>query len=131
MMFREIRKNKFALSKEKAMDLVEQGEYAVISVLGPHGYPYGFPMSYVVLDGNIYFHGAQRGYKMDCLRHSDKVSFAVVGRTKVVPEDLATDYESVVVFGRAAEVTGLEKERALMALVSKYSPGLKRREEIV
>lgn len=122
-MFTNLRQAQLAMADQEIRQLVEQGEYAVISVLGPNGYPYGFPMSYVVLDGHIYFHGAQVGHKVECLKYSNKVSFTVVGTTEVMAEKLDTNYESVVAFGCATEVTGREKDNALMALVSKYSPG--------
>lgn len=78
-----------------------RGEYAVISVLGANGYPYGFPMSYIFLNGHIYFHGARNGHKMDCLKHSDKVCVTVVGETELIAEILDTNYESIVTFSRA------------------------------
>lgn len=122
-MFRNLRKSHLTMSNEEALEVLEQGEYGVVSVIGPDGYPYGVPMSYVVMDGHIYFHGDQIGHKMECLKHSKKVCFTVIGKTQLLPEILDTDYESVVVFGTATEVDGEEKERALMGLVSKYSPG--------
>lgn len=122
-MFRNLRKSHLTMSNQDALNLLEQSEYGVVSVIGPDGYPYGVPMSYVVLDGHIYFHGDQMGHKMECLKHSNKVCFTVIGKTQLLPEILDTDYESVVVFGTATEVDGQEKESALMGLVSKYAPG--------
>lgn len=122
-MFRNLRKSHLTMNNEEALEVLEQGEYGVVSVIGPDGYPYGVPMSYVVMDGHIYFHGDQIGHKMECLEHSNKVCFTVIGKTQLLPEILDTDYESVVVFGTATEVDGQEKEQALMGLVSKYSPG--------
>lgn len=122
-MFRDLRKSHMKMSDQEAVDLLEQGEYGVVSVLSLDGYPYGVPMSYVVRDGHIYFHGDKVGHKMECLHHSDKVCFTVIGKTALLPEKLDTDYESVVAFGRAYEVVGEEKERALLDLVSKYAPG--------
>lgn len=122
-MFRNLSKSHLGMTREDAMELLNQGEYAIISALDPSGYPYCFPMSYTVMDGHIYFHGAQTGHKMDCLKHSDKVSFAVIGHARRVPEQLGVDYESIVGFRRAFEVAGSEKENALIALVSKYASG--------
>ncbi len=122
-MFRILRHSHMAMGESEAVRLLEEGDYAIVSVHSPTGYPYGFPMSYVVLDGQLYFHCALVGHKMECLAHSEKVSFTVVGRTKSVPENLDVYYESVVGFGLARPVEGSEKERALMALVAKYAPG--------
>ena len=41
--------------------------------------------------------------------------------TKVLPDDFATLYKSVVVFGKAVEVFGDEKIQGLTLLLEKYS----------
>jgi nitroimidazol reductase NimA-like FMN-containing flavoprotein (pyridoxamine 5'-phosphate oxidase superfamily) len=46
----------------------------------------------------------------------------VVGKTQVLPDKFATNYESVIVFGQALEVTGDEKRAGLIELLRKYSP---------
>ncbi|MEQ8197892.1 MAG: pyridoxamine 5'-phosphate oxidase family protein, partial [Clostridiaceae bacterium] len=53
---------------------------------------------------------------------NNKVSFCVVGRTCNMPDKFSTKYESVIVFGRAAEVFDDEKNTALLELLNKYSP---------
>jgi nitroimidazol reductase NimA-like FMN-containing flavoprotein (pyridoxamine 5'-phosphate oxidase superfamily) len=47
----------------------------------------------------------------------------VVGKTQVLPDKFATNYESVIVFGKAFEVTDEEKHAGLVELLKKYSPG--------
>nr|MDA8414483.1 pyridoxamine 5'-phosphate oxidase family protein [Desulfobacteraceae bacterium] len=49
-------------------------------------------------------------------------SFCVVGKTRVLPEKFATEYESAVAFGVASEVSGNERYGALVLLLEKYSP---------
>lgn len=91
--------------------------------MGPDGYPYAVPLNYVYGDGRIYFHCAQEGHKMECIRNNDRVSFCVVQRDKVVPKAFATDYRSAIVFGRAGVITDdLAGRRALERLNDKYSP---------
>lgn len=46
--------------------------------------------------------------------------FCVVGKTNVLPDKFGTEYESVVVFGRASEVNGAERHDALLWLLEKY-----------
>jgi nitroimidazol reductase NimA-like FMN-containing flavoprotein (pyridoxamine 5'-phosphate oxidase superfamily) len=46
----------------------------------------------------------------------------VVGETNIIPDKFTTDYESVIVFGKAYELTGEEKEEALLSILYKYSP---------
>ena len=80
------------------------------------------PVNYVYTNGSIYFHCAVEGHKLDNIKNNDKVSFCVVGPTQILPDKFSTKYESVIVFGRAIEVSGDEKNRALLELINKYSP---------
>lgn len=52
----------------------------------------------------------------------DKVAFTVVGQTCVLPDQFSTTYESVIIFGRAIEICGDEKNKALLEFINKYSP---------
>ncbi len=106
---------------EEAVELLKRGSYGVLSTVGQDGYPYGVPLSYVFMDNCVYFHCAETGHKLDNIRNNDRVSFCVVGHVEPVPEKLTTKYESVILFGRAVEVEGREKDSALMAIAEKYS----------
>lgn len=119
----ELRKQKRAISETEARELLARGEYGVLSTTGPDGQPYGVPLNYCLLDNAIYFHCAVAGHKLENLAADPRVSFCVVGKTEVLPEQFATRYESVIVFGRAGEVFEAEKQRALGGLLAKYSPG--------
>lgn len=102
--------------------ILEQGEYGVLSTVGPDGVPYSVPMSYAWKDGAIHLHcAADVGKKLENIAHCSTVCFVVVGRTAVCPEKFSTYYESVIVTGtiRPAE----DKAGSLLALVEKYSPG--------
>lgn len=120
-MFRDMRKKERMLPPEEAADLLERGSYGVLSTTGEDGYAYGVPLSYAYLDNSIYFHCALEGQKLDNIKNNDLVSFCVVGDTRPIPDKFSMEYESVILFGRASEVQGDEKEKALLALVEKYS----------
>ena len=108
-MFREMRRNKQALSDEECREILERCTSGTLAVLGDEGYPYAVPLSYVFINGHIYFHCARAGHKLDAIRACDKVSFCVIDRDEVIPEKFTTKYRSVIVFGRAREVTDPEE----------------------
>ncbi|MGV8979990.1 pyridoxamine 5'-phosphate oxidase family protein [Clostridium sp.] len=106
----------------EAMELLEKSEYGILSTCGEDNQPYGIPLSYVIIDKNIYFHCAEVGTKLDNISVNDKVSFTVVGRTKVLQEQFSSSYESVVAFGHAIMLAEEEKYEPLMEFIRKYSP---------
>ena len=108
--------------QEQAWRVLNDGHYGVLSTVSADGQPYGVPLHYCLMDRAIYFHCALEGHKLDNLAHNGRVSFCVVGMARVMPEKFATLYESAVVLGTAAEIFGAEKQKALEALVDKYSP---------
>jgi len=116
-----MRRSDNALSNDAAVKILCDGEYGVLSTVDGDGQPYGVPLNYSLNDDCLYFHCALEGHKLDNLLCNGKVSFCVVGRTKVLPAEFTTEYESVIVTGRAAVVQGEEKYKALIGLVEKYS----------
>ena len=122
-MFREMRRKKQALSKEKCEAVLHRGSSGVLAVLGDEGYPYAVPLSYVYQEGKIFFHCAKTGHKLDAVRRESKVSFCVIDLDQVLPEKYTTCYRSVVAFGRARILDEVsEKRKALEILAAKYSP---------
>ncbi len=110
------------LSSKAALELLESGEVGIVSSVDADGQPYGVPVNYVVYQGCIDFHSATEGHKVKNFKANDRVSFCVVGKTKVLPEKLSTQYESVIVFGRISEKKGSQKSDSLRALVKKLAP---------
>src|SRR5512141_2211937 len=108
-MQRPIRRNDRALANEQAIEILQKGEYGVLSTVSPDGQPYGVPVSFVYTNHALYFHCAVEGHKLDNLASNPRVSFCVVGATEVLPDKFATRYESAIVFGKANELTGDEK----------------------
>ncbi len=114
-----------AMTETEARELLERGEYGVLSTCGPDGQPYCVPLSYCVLDNALYIHCALEGHKLANIANNNLVSFCVVGATELLPSQFATRYESVIVSGQTEEVFAGEKQRALEGLVTKYSPGFR------
>ena len=122
-MFREMRRNRQAMTTEEIRWILEEGTSGVLALSGDGGYPYAVPLSYVYDGSRLYFHGARSGHKIDAIRRSEKASFCVVAADDVVPEAYTTRYKSVIVFGR---IRILEDEaqirEAINRLALKYYP---------
>jgi nitroimidazol reductase NimA-like FMN-containing flavoprotein (pyridoxamine 5'-phosphate oxidase superfamily) len=108
------------MDKAWCRKLLEQGEWGVLATADRAGQPYGVPVDYVALEDKIYFHGAAQGTKIQNIALNPRVTFCVIGATRVRPEAFSRDYESVLVHGRAKVVVGEEKRRAMTAFVEKF-----------
>lgn len=120
-MFRQMRRKNQQLSLEEAKEILTQVSTGILSVNGDNGYPYPIPINYLYQQGKIYVHCAKTGHKIEAIANNPKVCFCVVAKDKVVPSHFATDYCSVVVFGRAKIVDDWEATvDALRGLNEKY-----------
>ena len=120
----QIRRKDRALSKDEALKILKKCEYGFMATVSKDGSPYVIPLSYVFMDGEIYFHSALSGHKLDNLNHSSKVCFSVADDAEpVYSGGFSTYYESAVVFGTAYPVTEQKlRHEALTALCEKYLP---------
>jgi hypothetical protein len=116
-----MRRDDRALTTEQAAEILQRGEYGVLSTVSSDGQPYGVPVSYAYDVNVLYFHCAVEGHKLDNLRDNPRVSFCVVGATEVLPDQFATRYESTILFGKARELISDEKHAGLTRLLEKYS----------
>jgi len=124
--FYKIRRQDRILDNTRAIELLQSAEYGFLS-LGEsrNGYAYGVPISffYSLKDNVLYFHCALEGHKLENLKRNNKVSFCVVGNTKIVSEKFTILYESVIVLGQAEIIQTDEGKRfALKKLLGKYCP---------
>lgn len=124
-MFKEMRRSDREIGGDELKKILENGEYGVLATIGENGYPYTTPISYVYHDDVLYFHCAVEGSKLDNIKSNEKISFCVVGKTNVLQSKFSTEYESVIVFGRAYITKNEEKKDALIAIAEKYSPDFK------
>lgn len=122
--FRPMRRIKQLLADEEAKRILIDGTHGVLAVSGDDGYPYAVPMSYVYADGNLYFHSAIQGHKVDALRRNPKVSFCVVERDEIRPAEYTTYFCSVIAFGHVTILeSDEEKVAALRQIGERYYPG--------
>jgi nitroimidazol reductase NimA-like FMN-containing flavoprotein (pyridoxamine 5'-phosphate oxidase superfamily) len=114
-----------SISQEEAVETLKSGEYGVLSTVDGEGQPYGIPVSFVLWNGAVYFHASNEGgSKYDNIEKNPKVSFTVVGNTKVLPEQFGTLYMSAIAFGRAHLVEDEEERLSVFKeFLNKYSAG--------
>lgn len=121
---REIRRKDRILNELRGNELLAEGEYGFLAMVNIDGGGYGLPLSYAVNGKAIYFHCAPEGHKLMNLDAENRVTFTVVGHTKVIPNQFSTAYECVMVFGRIERaLPEVERLQALRLLVAKYSAG--------
>lgn len=123
-MFRVLRRKSRAMDEKEALEVLAENEYGFLASCGEDGWPYCIPVSYVFKGGEIFFHCAHEGHKIDNIKFNSKVCFSVVGNTQpVYDRNFTTYYESVVVFGTSSEVTEDDaKKEALFLIADKYLP---------
>ncbi len=133
-MFRKIRRKEKQLRIEECHEILAKAEYGTLSTMGADGYPYAVAVNFVFLNRNIYFHCATVGHKLDNIYYCSNVSFNIVTDVWVVPlihneknieselrfKGFDTNYNSVVIFGKAKEVIGSEKKDGLIGLLDKF-----------
>lgn len=133
-MFREIRRKEKQLTVEECHEILAKAEYGTLATMGADGYPYAVSVNFVFQNRNIYFHCAASGHKLDNIDNCSNVSFNIVTDVWVVPlihdenkieSDLRfngfdTNFNSVVIFGKAEEVMGGEKKEGLIGLLDKF-----------
>ncbi len=124
-MFRNMRRINQQVSEEKCIEVLINGQRAVLSLYGTDGYPYGVPVNYTydVEENIIYIHGAKIGHKIDAIAQNDKVCFTTWDNGFHKEDDWAWWITSVIAFGRAELVTDSETTlKQVRSLGLKYFP---------
>ncbi|MBT8507007.1 5-nitroimidazole antibiotic resistance protein [Methanomicrobiaceae archaeon CYW5] len=120
--FRDMRRIQQSLPKEATEDIFCRGQSGVLAVSGDDDYPYAVPLNYAYDSGSIYFHCATSGHKLDAISRNSKVSFCVIDKDEIIPENFTTYFRSAIAFGQARILTDDAMKRdALELLVRKYS----------
>ena len=122
-MFRDLRKEKRALTKDECDNILKSANTGVLALHGDDDYPYAVPLNFIYDDNKIYFHCAKEGHKIDSIKKDPKASFCVISKDTVVPEKLTTKYESIIAFGRVHIIEDdEEKLNSIKKLSFKYAP---------
>ena len=119
-----MRRKRQLLNQSDITTVLRVGTSGVLAILGEDGYPYAVPLSYVYDEdrNRIYVHGANEGYKLDCIKHHDKASFCVVNKDEPIINRFDTMFRSVIAFGKIRIIDDeSEKRHALTLLGEKFS----------
>lgn len=117
---------------DKIIELLDKCQVIRLGLYG-EDYPYIVPLSFgwEVKEGKlcIYFHCAKEGKKLDLIAKNNKVCVEadILNGYKATERSVTADYESVIAFGTAEEVTGGEAIHGIKLLldhcgISGYSP---------
>lgn len=108
---------------EFAYYVADKCEYASLSMVDIKGNPYCVPITIARDDRNIYFHSAQDGAKIRCLKNNPLICMVCVGDTFRTPDNFTTEFESAIIRGIASEVTeDREKIHALRLICQRHTP---------
>ena len=121
------RKERIMQTRAEMEALLTRMAVGRVCVVTPDG-PYAVPVNYLYAENCIFFHSGLAGRKMDAIRADGRVCFLVddPGPQIVWDRGCGTSqiYESVMCFGKAQLVEGLEEKRRLLdMLVRRYVPG--------
>lgn len=121
--FRGMRRKRQQLSEEESINILQRSTAGTLALLGDNDYPYAVPISYVYVNGRLYFHSALIGHKVDAIRSHDKASFCVIDQDEVHPEKYTTFFRSVIAFGKVHIIEDeAEKLETARMLGNRYNP---------
>jgi nitroimidazol reductase NimA-like FMN-containing flavoprotein (pyridoxamine 5'-phosphate oxidase superfamily) len=119
------RKDREVVSEAWMEEVLSEGEWLVLSMEGRDGWPYSVPLNYGYRGGELFFHGAREGAKIELLRENPKVFFTVVAGTELIrksePASFSMKYKSVAGTGIAEFIEDAdEKREALRVLMRQF-----------
>jgi nitroimidazol reductase NimA-like FMN-containing flavoprotein (pyridoxamine 5'-phosphate oxidase superfamily) len=128
------KKNEMRQSKKEIHDrgiivnLLRTCHVGRLGTITAAGYPMVKPLNFVYSNGNIYFHTAREGEKIDDIMRDNRVCFEVdlpiaLVKSNESPCRAEYLYRSVIMLGRAYVVEAAsERMHALKSLMEKYQP---------
>ncbi len=111
-----------------ALEVFDKAPYTTLGMTRPDGTPYAIPLSIVRKnDTTFYFHCADEGEKLDCIRKNPIVSLSAVSKCSPKFEEekgnFTEYYHSAIALGKADEVQDTtEKIEALRILCQRFLP---------
>lgn len=125
---KEMRKINRRRDSDWACEVFDRAPYVTVSMIRPDGTPYGVPLSLVRKDNKtFYFHCADEGEKIDCLKNNPIVSLSAVSRCMPKYEEEKNNFteyfKSAIAIGCAEFVKEREEKiEALRLLCERFLP---------
>ena len=123
-------KKAFEITDEKIInEILDNAEYGTLA-LCVNDKPYSVPINFVESEGEIFFHGAKKGKKIDIMKQNQNASFSVVEDYSLLPSYFSSDkgdacpathmYKSVIIDGKIEFIDDYDdKVKAMGALMEK------------
>lgn len=110
-MFREMRRQKQAISEDECRRILREEKRGVLAVLGDNDYPYAMPLNhyYDEESGHLFFHGAKIGHRVDAVKNHDKVCYCVYDKGYRNEGEWALNIKSVIIFGKIKLVEDFQR----------------------
>lgn len=120
----------FEITDEELInEILENVEYGTLALCVDNK-PYSVPINFVAFQGQVYFHGAKKGKKIDMMMQNAYASFSVVEDLSLLPSYFSNDkgdacpatqlFKSLIIDGQIKFVDNYdEKVQALQALMEK------------
>ncbi|MFC2167944.1 pyridoxamine 5'-phosphate oxidase family protein [Acidobacteriota bacterium] len=115
------KKEKEILDVEVLYDVLKKGKFTTIS-LSENNKPYIVTMNYGYDEGNksLYFHCAQKGFKLDILSQNPSVCATVMEDHGYKMDECSHAYRSVVFWGTLSVVQELEEKKFGMEILFRH-----------
>ena len=123
-----MRKKEKEITEKSAIETIIKKSLICRLALSDDNSPYIVPLCFGYEDNVLYFHGSQKGKKIDIIKKNQKVCFEFDTNTEIVKAEDACRwsmrYRSVIGFGKAVLLEDIdEKRKALNIIMSQYSDG--------
>jgi len=121
-----MRKKEKEITEASAIEAIIKKSLVCRLALSDNHFPYIVPLCFGYKDKVLYFHGSQKGKKIDIIKKNPKVCFEFDTSTEIIKAEDACRwtmrYQSAIGFGKAVLLEDTEEKRkALDIIMSQYS----------
>lgn len=122
---RPVRRTDYLLTDKEAWYVIEHTNNAVLGTADASGTPYAVPITPLVFDGKIYFHGTKdpKSRKFQNLEQNPRVSIVWVGTDPLKEDEFTVKYVSAMVAGRARRITDIKEMQKVFEAYTKRFAG--------